>query len=194
MKPFSKGALLNAAIRSLSGHGYIVVTDVDIVWNYNALKCLQRSSRPGNFQFCGRVIESNASKVLTSPVFAVSIVSKRAVLEWGCDASRKDRPGYGIQSFDHDTFAKIGGYDNNFFGWGWEDVDIILVASALGFPIRRFGDLIHISHPPVGQVGANQDTRKAHIIERASYSIRKIDAMSQAVHFPFSKSIVEGLQ
>ncbi len=71
-------------------------------------------------------------------IAAVNIV--RAV------AGDRDRPGCGLICTRKQTLLCLGGYKQNFTGWGWEDQDLLIRASLLGIEIYSAGKVIHLSH------------------------------------------------
>ncbi|MBE9092790.1 glycosyltransferase family 2 protein [Tychonema sp. LEGE 07203] len=61
-------------------------------------------------------------------------------------AGDRDRPGCGLICTRKQTLLCLGGYKQNFAGWGWEDQDLLIRATLLGIEICSAGKVIHLSH------------------------------------------------
>ncbi|MFD1624066.1 galactosyltransferase-related protein, partial [Azospirillum griseum] len=49
--------------------------------------------------------------------------------------------------FARDVFSRLGGFNENFISWGWEDFEIYRRLEALGERVERmWGPLLHLSH------------------------------------------------
>jgi hypothetical protein len=56
-------------------------------------------------------------------------------------------PG-GATFFQKNAFLEMGGYNETFISWGWEDDEIVLRFTKLGFPPARMpGICVHMHHP-----------------------------------------------
>lgn len=59
--------------------------------------------------------------------------------------------GGGVSAFSRETFDRVGGYDERFQHWGFEDTAFSLACHTLAGPLRRVpGTLVHLWHPPQG--------------------------------------------
>lgn len=63
---------------------------------------------------------------------------------------RRDYLG-GVTMFDHDTYVKVGGYHNDFWGGRGGDNEMSFNLKRLGIPVlNRFGKFKMLSHPRTG--------------------------------------------
>jgi glycosyltransferase involved in cell wall biosynthesis len=141
--PFQKARLLNLGIRVASAPR-ILVTDADIIWTQETISELAERGRRADFVHVARVVESDA----------VTAVANRRLR---CDVSahgririmierRTVRPGYGLVFASRDALLHVGGYSEDFVGWGWEDVDLLARSHALGHKIDSAGSVLHLTH------------------------------------------------
>ena len=72
-----------------------------------------------------------------------TLCSLEFVAETACGTIR---PGYGILLGARSAFEAIRGYDSEFCGWGFEDLNFINRAELAGMSINRSGIGSHISH------------------------------------------------
>jgi hypothetical protein len=62
---------------------------------------------------------------------------------------RHDKMAGGIQVVLKTVFNKVGGYDEEFYGWGYEDTDFCrrIIKHLGNYPIYKGGEIIHLWHP-----------------------------------------------
>lgn len=58
----------------------------------------------------------------------------------------EDQPG-GWQVCHRSAFERVGGFDEGFCGWGYEDTAFVAAMTALVGAPRRFGTALHLWHP-----------------------------------------------
>lgn len=75
--------------------------------------------------------------------------------EWSCNTGFRmmKRPSVGGAFFvDRDRYWEIGGENENFIGWGYEDVERVKRGEIMGIGITRTdGRAFHLEHPVVGR-------------------------------------------
>jgi glycosyltransferase involved in cell wall biosynthesis len=146
---FNKGWLINQGILA-STADIILISDVDIIWNEVAVSALVNAVSEHQKQIaCVRsVVESVAQNVaLTRSRYAYRINPSAFQLEIYHDFSQPlERPGCGLLCARRSQLLELGGYREDFQGWGWEDQDLLIRAQLLGDSIQTCGEVIHLSH------------------------------------------------
>lgn len=173
---FSKSFLINHGVELIMTE-YVLVSDVDIIWNHTALNIAIKNAKTDRILFCNSVIESSYPRKSIQPVIHLEYASKklRVKLNRGDEGKHSQRPGYGLQLFSRSTFQKIGGYDENFVGWGGEDVDFLLRAYSVGGCIGTFPAVVHISHEGEPRRFRNRFHRFEVIREKIRHTMKSID-------------------
>jgi predicted glycosyltransferase involved in capsule biosynthesis len=106
-KPFNRAKLLNIGFLENRESDYFIFHDVDML--------------PEDSDYC---YEEN-------PTHLSSMVEQFGY--------KLPYDGYfgGVTLFDKESFEKINGYSNEYWGWGAEDDDVLLRCSTMGIPIFR---------------------------------------------------------
>jgi beta-1,4-galactosyltransferase 2 len=106
-KPFNRAKLLNVGFKESEGFDYFAFHDVDML-----------------------PVDSDYSYV-DCPTH---LAAKAEQFGW-----RLPYDGYfgGVTLFDKESFIKINGYSNDYWGWGAEDDDVLFRCSIMGVPASR---------------------------------------------------------
>jgi hypothetical protein len=102
------------------------------------------------------------------PVWADYAWSARpARLIWHGLRLQQDREQFfgGVVLFDRDAFAKINGYPNSYWGWGFEDVELAARCQTIGGFECRDGTYIALQHVHAGftpQGGLNDEAQRTY--------------------------------
>lgn len=148
---FNKSWLQNQGIAAATA-ALVLMSDVDILWNAATLSHLSHAAanQPDCFYAVQSVQESELTPVADQrPRYTYRIHSTSSghcvEIDW---ASPTDdaRPGCGLLCAQRSLFQKVGGYRHCFQGWGWEDQDLLIRASLLGYRVRELGTVVHLSH------------------------------------------------
>jgi len=149
---FNKSYLINQGILQTTSE-YLLVSDADIFWNAGAINALLQEVSTQNETICSinEVQESNPASVslrrerYTYQITLGAGAAKVEILPVS-PANTQLRPGCGLICARKTTLLKLGGYQECFHGWGWEDQDLLIRARLLGVQIQVVGRVIHISH------------------------------------------------
>ena len=148
---FNKAALINEGLRHAQAET-VLVSDADILWNEAAIKSLLivLDATPAALCHIAQVNETEPqTTALSRPRYGYRLQTMAqgvtVIVERG--TPRPDhRPGYGLVSARRETWQNLGGYKEQFQGWGWEDQDLLMRAELLGIPLRSAGCVLHQSH------------------------------------------------
>ncbi|MBD2464740.1 glycosyltransferase [Oscillatoria sp. FACHB-1407] len=156
---FNKSWLINQGIQyTTEQEEILLISDADIVWNAVTIEQLITTvtTHSNTIACVQHVIESNPTAVslrrdrytyrmqTTATEVIVEIVPIQ--LETQGFSQVGDRPGCGLICARRDTVLQLGGYKEQFQGWGWEDQDLLIRASILGMTIQGCGTVLHLSH------------------------------------------------
>jgi hypothetical protein len=139
--PFHKTKLLNLAFDHVETD-YVLFLDCDVYFEYSKLIDYisdQKVLRPFSSVFC---LEKNASS---------RFISNETI---STENSTVDRFfGKHAIALKSSIFLESGGYDENFFGWGWEDFDFIFnKLKYYQFDIVEDLNAVHLWHPSAKKV------------------------------------------
>ncbi|MEB3290741.1 MAG: glycosyltransferase [Leptolyngbya sp.] len=148
---FNKAALMNEGLRHAQGET-VLVSDADILWNEAALNALLATlaETPSALCHIAQVNETTPqTPALSRPRYGYGIerTAQGITVRVEPVPLRPDhRPGCGLVAARWETWHTLGGYKEQFQGWGWEDQDLLIRAEVLGLPLRAAGCVIHQSH------------------------------------------------
>ncbi len=146
---FNKGWLLNQGIATATAPT-LLISDVDILWNSTTVAALadavaQHLEQLYCIQFVQESIPQNVA--IDRPRYSYRIDRANPTVEvYPAPPSGSQRPGYGLLCGARSLFESIGGYRHDFYGWGWEDQDLLIRAQLLGYDVSEIGQVIHQSH------------------------------------------------
>ena len=171
---FNKSLLLNIAV-DRTEEELILLSDADIIWSANALRDLTDNIAPNEVRYISHVVEIDANNqsnfindIFLSHAPRPKVIIRRRLL------SRKNRPGFGIQAFNKRIFETLGGYDSGFVGWGWEDVDFLLRAFALGSTVTPRGTVLHITHTDELRTISDRNLRSVQLAKNIKRSLSRL--------------------
>ncbi len=146
---FNKGWLLNQGI-AMATAPILLISDVDIRWNTLAISDLvdAAAANPTQLHCVQSVQESTPANVaIARPRYTYRIDRANAtVAVYPAPPPGTQRPGYGLLCGGRSIFQAIGGYRHDFWGWGWEDQDLLMRAQLLGYGLTELGQVMHQSH------------------------------------------------
>ncbi len=87
------------------------------------------------------------------------------------DKRCKPEPGGGLMVLHRRAFDAVGGYDETFRGWGYEDTAMNLALIRRGLFDRLPGEAWHMWHDASGWRGATQESKDKHRRLLATYAV-----------------------
>jgi predicted glycosyltransferase involved in capsule biosynthesis len=152
---FSRSQGMNKAARQAT-RDIFVIADGDIFYDpailIDAAKLLKQCAWviPFHHQKIINLSESNSKKILKStPSWPAKVEIKDFTVE-----KREMTFAGKINVLHRKTYEKVGGFDERFVGYGWEDNAFQNAVSTLCGPHRRLDrKLFHLWHPPVKAKG-----------------------------------------
>lgn len=152
MPGFNKSYLMNQGILRTTSE-YLLISDADILWNSEAIQALLREVSAQNETICSiaEVQESDRTSAslrrdrYTYQITVGSDADWVEILPVNLSNSQV-RPGCGLICTRRDILLKLGGYQECFQGWGWEDQDLLMRARLVGMLFQVAGSVVHLSH------------------------------------------------
>lgn len=150
-KNFHKSYYLNIGIKKSLGE-IILISDADIIWNFNAIKNLLNvvNSNINNIAYIADVEESQTQNYAVKRPRFIPIINKIKPkyfsLKIIADELSSQRPGCGLICINRQTLLNLGGYNESLKQWGWEDQDLLIRSQILDYNIIKIGKIIHLSH------------------------------------------------
>lgn len=153
---FDRGTAINRGVAKAITK-YIFVVDLDTVFNHTEIGlalCAMDDGAPWVFPFESylRLHRSTTTKVLREP--PVVILPTLDIYDGGADVftvlenSPYDPPESGLVGFRRHDFMEMGGFPEQFRGWGYEDRAFRLLMDRLMGPHQRTrGTIYHLWHP-----------------------------------------------
>jgi predicted glycosyltransferase involved in capsule biosynthesis len=148
--PFSKSSCLNRGLQFSTGK-LILVSDADIIWPPESLaqmvECIQHGWAMCHVAWVDETDTSTEATIRSGYEFALQISQPEHSIEI---RSRQKcstrRPGCGLVLAPRGTWERVGGYCEEFVGWGWEDQDLLIRTQLLGLSVTSVARVIHLSH------------------------------------------------
>jgi glycosyltransferase involved in cell wall biosynthesis len=148
---FNKAALINEGLRHAQAET-VLVSDADILWNEATLESVLTALAETPTALC-HIAQVNETEpqttALSRPRYGYRLQSsdqKITVVVEQATLRPNHRPGCGLVAARWETWQTLGGYKEQFQGWGWEDQDLLMRAELLGIPRRAAGCVLHQSH------------------------------------------------
>ena len=152
IKAFNKARLMNHGIIN-SEADHLLISDADIIWETSSIEALS-DAISNTSKSVGHIAQVLESDLNSSPLqrkrygYFIEKSSEGYIVsvQQTNDMSSTQRPGCGLVCAERTTFLKLGGYKENFQGWGWEDQDFLIRAALMEIPIISTGQVLHLSH------------------------------------------------
>lgn len=174
--PWNKPAAVNRAARRSSGD-VLVVSDADVFVAGRALDAAVARVRHAAW-----VVPHGPTRRLTEAATAAVVegADPRRARTYG--RTRVAGAGGGLLVVPRAGFELVGGMDENFAGWGFEDVAFALALDALVGPhVRLDAPLFHLWHrpqprpdPPKGRPAPNRARYRAYLEARARGTLDRL--------------------
>lgn len=168
-RPFSKSVAINRAAQKATGDIYVLVDADGYFSAKSVVHCAReiRKARKKNLklwfvpyrQFY-RLNEEASLRVLKSdprnPYLFPEVPDEKDILN---DTNAHTGHWYGamIQIVPREAFELVGGWDQEFIGWGGEDHAAMRAMDTLYWPHKTLpGNILHIWHPMIGSSGVER--------------------------------------
>lgn len=153
MERFSKSSCLNIGLNA-STADFVMVSDAEILWFSSTIAAMKAEAAAGEaFCYVSRVEETDTkSAALSRRRIGFRTISNAYTrppmieIARAPASSSKFRPGFGLVMARRTAWFEVGGYVEDFEGWGWEDQDLLMRASLLDFRTPAVGRVIHVTH------------------------------------------------
>lgn len=148
---FNKARLLNQGILRANSE-YVLVADADILWHTSTIEALLSRVASQSNLICHiqDVQESDSRSIALQRDRYTYQVRQHAEAAFVkvvlAEQQTQYRPGCGLICTRRETLLQLGGYQESFHGWGWEDQDLLIRAVLLGVQVAESGKVIHLSH------------------------------------------------
>jgi hypothetical protein len=161
---FNKGWLLNQGIQTATAP-VVLISDIDILWQADTLENITTAAaaHPHHFycvksvqeseinavamrQFPWKASQRDASRTPSRYSYRLSQTPSETTVSIYAAKAEALRPGCGLVCAQRDLFWQVGGYRHCFWGWGWEDQDLLMRAQLLRYSVAELGVVTHLSH------------------------------------------------
>lgn len=151
-KWYCRSNCINNGVRQSSGD-VLLISDADILIDFDSIiESLQYPPFVIPFGRCINMNKKVSEKILNGEHVSIEEMEKKP------DIVRDIRPGTsmwgdklagGIQLIDRELFDKVGGMDERFIGWGWEDSHFCwkIMAELGDYKILTNRKVYHLWHP-----------------------------------------------
>lgn len=149
-QPFNRAAARNGGVRnSYGGASVLVVCDADTVVEPRPLQ--EAVARAGD----GRLHLPYTTCRMLSPRGSESVLNGANPATADAEASYNNSTG-GCVVVAHETWREVGGWDERFTGWGFEDVGFWCAVDTFHGTVRHPGTIHHLWHPDGRGIGSDQ--------------------------------------
>lgn len=146
-KPFSRAASINMAAEQTAAD-IIVINDADSLCESQRIAESVESAltRPGLVRAYTsyRRLSREASEVLTPATY---LDAWQGPFDWEMENAH----AHGCIAVQRECFNQVGGYDEKFRGWGYEDLAAEMLYDAFWPDRRTEGTLVHLWHPSISE-------------------------------------------
>ncbi len=173
--PFNRSAAINDAARQAGDWDVAVVIDADVMLREgNVREAVKRAAKTGKVTWAHRrwrAISEEATKRLTRPdrAWAEAMLGKGGIERSDLDADvdliieKTTRISWSCCiAIRRDAWDTIGGFDERFAGWGFEDIAFQAASGGLVGWDRVEGDVLNWWHPRVPGAGRADKTGSAY--------------------------------
>lgn len=173
--PFNRAQCINRAVKMATEENLLIV-DADTVWDplvhRNAEQILNWDSWGWPFSQCEMLDQATAGSLQAAP-YGVYLGDMPLTLETIVVADTHDylgAPMSGCLVMRNDEFRKVGGFDERFEGWGYEDQAFMFAATEeLGHPTRMQGSIYHIWHPRSDNENVGSEVARTNRLRYENY-------------------------
>ena len=169
--PFNRSAAINDAARQAGSWDVAVIIDADVMLRAgNVREAVRRAAETGRVTWAHRRwrgISEDATRRLTrpDPIWAEAALGKGGVERSDLDADidlivEKTTPMSWscCIAIRRDAWERVGGFDERFVGWGFEDIAFQAATGGLVGWDRVEGDVLNLWHPRVPGAGRADKT------------------------------------
>lgn len=150
--PFNRSAAINNAVHSSAGD-ILIIADLDVAFTEGpvreAVAAVEQDDQVWGFAFTDYIKLTEVYTDWLTHEEAWSDLDQLSVASYEHSTSTQS----GLVVISRRLFESIGGFDEIFIGWGYEDLAFTMRADELS-PHRRWeGDAFHLWHEPADQRG-----------------------------------------
>ncbi len=141
--PFNRSAALNTAARAAGTWDIAVIADADILIDRRQLRrAVHTSRRTGRITYAFSTFRA-LTAAGTEKILAGYSGSWHPLVHWSQVGSPSS-----CFAVPRALWDEVGGFDERFRGWGWEDIAFQLACATLAGGVDRIvGDVWHLFHP-----------------------------------------------
>lgn len=143
--PFNRGAAINAAACAADEWEVAVIADADVVLGdvRQAVDAAERAAEYGKLTYA-----HDHLTMLTETGTAAVLDGTVTPFEAGIGETRHPNTWSQCLAVPCDLWEDVGGFDERFVGWGWDDLAFMSACWAFAGGIDRIrGDAYHLWHP-----------------------------------------------
>lgn len=165
-QPFNRAASRNRGV-SQAGEGVVVVCDADTIPERKPLlEAIEQASRDKLLH-----LPYTHYRAL-SPAGTAAVVNGTPVAECPTEIEGDGSQG-GVLVMDTEAWRSVGGMDERFTGWGFEDTSFCVTVQALcGGVIRHEGNIHHLWHPSEFDARSSRYAANRALFERYEAAYR----------------------
>jgi glycosyltransferase involved in cell wall biosynthesis len=142
---FNRSAARNAAIAQATGD-VLVITDADTACNVEQVQAAIEMVRGGAAWVVAHTTYYALSEAFSDKVLGGPVDIEFAPPYEGPSSTRSEA---GVLVLPRATLDRVGGYDERFIGWGYEDNAFAAAVNQVAGPYHRVaGDMLHLWHDP----------------------------------------------
>ncbi len=151
--PFNLSAARNSGIREATRE-FIANVDSDTIWNPNIIEtCLDAMANNAHWMIpymSYRALTPESTEALMGDGYGTYINSHNLSYEYIKDVTNDEiyPPQSGLTFYRRSDLTKVGGFDERFIGWGWEDREMVTTSDRILGPHARIHENVyHMWHP-----------------------------------------------
>jgi hypothetical protein len=170
-QPFNRAAARNGGVRnSYGGANILVVCDADAIVEPEPLQAAVAAAEDGKlhlpFTVCQLLTQAGSEAVLAG-------ARPRRAKVWFTNTNSVG----GCVVLTYDTWRDVGGWDERFIDWGFEDTAFWAAVDTLHGTVRHPGTLYDLWHPDTRGIGSAQYMTSRALCDRYTSARGNPDAM-----------------
>ncbi len=169
-QPMNRAAARNRAAASAGGWDVAVFLDADTVPDFEKLRRAVELAEGGRLALPQNVFRS-LTRDGTDRVLAGGVDPVEAPVRW-----TYSNPKSSCLAVGRATWEKVGGYDEHFQGWGFEDSSFFHACQSLAGVVRLEGACQHLWHPRSLEKDPNSEAYQRNKALGARYKAARKDA------------------